>query len=119
MSQSAPRSKLISLRLSVDQRRELLERAGHQALSVYIRMQLFPANDNISISKPIDHQAGSQILARLGQSKIPNNLELLANAMRSGSLVLDEESKSALLQACADIATIKELVMNSLMVEED
>ncbi|MEO1610036.1 MAG: hypothetical protein AAFR90_12030 [Pseudomonadota bacterium] len=122
MNKSAPQSKPLSLRLSPAQRRELERRAGKQPLSIYIRAQLFAANDNAPVSGKQDlvnnRQALAQILAKLGQNGIASNLKELADAARSGSLVLDEESNAALLKASADIAEIKALLMQSLGIKE-
>jgi len=122
MNKSNQQSKPISLRLKDAQRRELKRRAGDNSLSTYIRAQLFAANDNAPVSgkraPTNDRQALAQILAKLGQNSISNNLDILAKAARSGSLVLDEESKAVLLQASADIAQIKTLLMQSLGIKE-
>jgi len=122
MKKSAQHSKPLSLRLTATQRRELERRAGRKSLSDYIRMQLFAANDNtpnLDPSLPLNrYQALARILAKLGQNGASKNLQALAEAARSGSLVLDEESKAALLQASADIAEIKSLLMQSLGIKE-
>ncbi|MEO1610706.1 MAG: hypothetical protein AAFR90_15550, partial [Pseudomonadota bacterium] len=100
----------------------LERRAGKQPLSIYIRAQLFAANDNARVSGKqalANHrQALAQILAKMAQGEIAANLRVLADAARSGSLVLDEDSKATLLQASADIAEIKALLMQSLGIKE-
>ncbi len=118
MNKPARQSKPISLRITATQRRDLERRAGKKPLSIYIRAQLFAANDNARVSGKNNRQALAQILAKLGQNGIANNLQTLADAARSGSLVLDEESKAALLQASDDIAAIKSLLMQSLGIKE-
>jgi len=91
-------------------------------MAAYIRTQLFPANDNTPVSDKqavTNHRhATAQILAKLAQGEVVSNLRTLVEAAQSGSLVLDDEAKAALLQAYADIAEIKSLLMQTLDTKE-
>ena len=54
------------------------------------------------------------LLAKLGQSKIPNNLNQLAKAVHSGSLVLTPDIEAELREAAADIAAMRAMLVAAL-----
>lgn len=118
------RSRKIDLRLSEAERESLEVRAGRQPLGVYIRTQLFAANDNTpprragGISQD-DRQLLAAVLARLGQSGLPDTLYELREAARSGALLLDPAAMAKLEGACADTAAIKSTIMRALRIKED
>ena len=123
---SAEARVLLSVPLKPDQRAELLRRAGRQPLSTYVREQLFAANDNAPSkdrqkrhSAPVkDHAALTELLARLGKLDAAASLANLARLARLGALPVSPETEAALLQACADIAFIKSLLMKALGVRQ-
>ncbi len=122
MTKPPVRCHPFSLRLSHAQRRDLERRAGQHGMAAYIRTQLFHSNDNAPVSNKQtttnNRQAAAQILAKLAQGEVVANLRILVEAARSGSLVLDDEAKAALLQAYADIGEIKSLLMQTLDTKE-
>ena len=122
MKKPPARCHPFSLRLSHAQRRDLERRAGQIGMAAYIRTQLFTANDNAPLpgkQAATNHRhAAAQILAKLSQGEVVANLRTLVEAARSGSLVLDDEAKAALLQAYEDIAEIKSLLMQTLDTKE-
>ena len=61
-----------------------------------------------------DHQAIAAVLAKIGNSRIAGNINQLAKAANSGSLVLTPEIAAELRQAAADIAEIRHLVLKGL-----
>ena len=66
-----------------------------------------------------DHKALAEVLACLGASRIPNNLNQLAKHANSGSLYLDRETKAQLSGACADIRVMRQLLMVALGMRVD
>ncbi|MBA4233884.1 MAG: hypothetical protein C0465_25260 [Ralstonia sp.] len=117
---------LLSVPLTAEQKTELLQRAGRQPLSAYARDRLFAANDNAPVKNRKtrhsaavkDHKALAEILARLGKSDQASSLTELSRLARLGALPVTPETEAALLQASADIAAIKSLLMKALGVRE-
>ena len=107
-----------SLRLSVEERQLLEELAGTKPLGAYIRETLLsnakprrgltsrPKEDNIILA---------QILAQLGASRLPNNINQLARAANTGSLFVTDDVLHDLNQAVENIAFIKETLINCLL----
>jgi len=118
--------KLLSVPLSPEQHAELGVRAGCEPLSAYVRAQLFPANDNNPRPKrrprgaaPVkDKVALAQLLALVGKSDAAGTLRELARLARIGALSITPETETAILQACADIAAMKALLMKGLGIRE-
>lgn len=115
---------ILSIPLTLDLKADLERRAGRQPVSVYARGVLFPANDNAPTNSRTarhyhrDRQALASLLARLGAMETANNLQEMARFARLGALPLTPEVEAALLQACADIAGIKALLIKALGVRE-
>ncbi|MEM9030487.1 MAG: hypothetical protein AAGC70_19175 [Pseudomonadota bacterium] len=118
MSKAARRPAPLSLRLSEKERADLKALAGEQNLHAYIRACLLAANDNAPANDKEDRRQLAQILAKLGQGEMAANLRALADAAKSGSLVMDEATSEAIQHACADIAEIKTLLMRGLRIKE-
>lgn len=112
-----------SLRLSRDERARLEREAAGQPLGAYIRSRLL--NDgNIAPRQrgkfPVkDHQALAALLGRLGQSEIAVRLSVLADAARSGSLVLLPNLEADLRQAIAEVGEMRALLLRALGLSED
>ena len=114
-----------SLRLTLEERRELEDHAGRQPLGVYIRQRLFAEQGakgkrQRAARRPTvhDEQALAQVLALLGQSRLASNVNQLARAANSGSLPVSPDTEAALSAASADVATIKTLLMRALGIRE-
>jgi hypothetical protein len=124
MSRSEPKSPApFSLRLTADERAQLERRAAGTPMGAYIRACLFASESShrrITRGKaPVaDHKALAQLLARLGQSRLPNNINQLARAANTGALPITQETEAALRTAAADIAAMKRLLLRALGVRE-
>lgn len=106
-----------SLRLSEEEKTYLQERAGARPLSVYIREKLLGdrAEKRRELRKPrIDDQKLSALLAGLGHSRIPNNLNQLAKAANCGSLDMSSDSERQLQEACAAVIAMREALFIAL-----
>lgn len=123
---SADTRVLLSVTLTQEQKAQLLDRAGRQPISAYVRDCLFAANDNEPSkprqkrhSAPIkDHSALAASLAKIGQLDAAASLTELARLARLGTLPMTPETEAVLNQACADISLIKTLLMTALGVRE-
>jgi hypothetical protein len=106
-----------SLRLSPEERERLDFDAGDMPLAAYIRSRLFddPTPRKRRMKRPVkDHKLLAELLTKLGASRISNNLNQLARAANSGSLLLIPEIENDLRQALADIAWMRKILMQGL-----
>ncbi len=108
-----------SLRLTFEERARLESEAGDMPLGTYIRSRLFdrPATDRRprQIKRPVkDKQALASLLGELGKSRIANNLNQLAKAANSGSLLLTSETEKSLQEACAGVQWLRTTLMQAL-----
>jgi hypothetical protein len=118
MREGEARQAPFSLRLTRDERETLESRAGTMPLGAYIKSVLFaddaPKYRARRKSPVADTKALADVLACLGASRIPNNLNQLAKAANTGSLYFDEETKRDLSRACDDIRVMRALLMTAL-----
>ena len=108
----------LSIRLTAEEEAMLEEASAGMSKSDYGRLCIFGEKTKPRRTRgkhPVkDHKALSKVLAMLGASRIPNNLNQLAKAVHTGALVLSPEVKTTLLNACADIREIKEMLIKAL-----
>ena len=105
------------LRLSMEERARLEYDAGDMPLGAYARSRLFadPTPRKRRMRRPIkDHKILAQLLTKLGASRIANNLNQLARAANSGSLLLMPEIEADLKQALSDIAWMRKTLIKGL-----
>ncbi len=105
------------LRLSTEERARLEYEAGDMPLGTYVRSRLFntPTPRKRRMKRPVkDHKLLAELITKLGASRIANNLNQLARAANSGSLLLTPEIEEDLRQALADIAWIRKTLMQGL-----
>jgi len=107
-----------SLRLSFEERAILERAAGDLPVAAYIKSLLFAEHAPHIASRrraPVkDSKALAELLACLGASRIPNNLNQLAKHANSGSFYFDRETKAQLGAACEDIRAMRQLLMKAL-----
>lgn len=118
------KSKPFSVRLTPEERLLLEKRAGVRSLGEYIRERLLGAQRRKPKSSrnqfpTADKQSLAKALALLGRTSLGSSMAKLAEAARLGTLPVSEETERMLQQACADIATIKSLIMKALGIQED
>lgn len=63
-------------------------------------------------------RALTQILAKLGGSDIATNLSEISRLARLGALPLTLETHAEIIQAAADIADMKSMLMQALRIKE-
>ena len=112
------RTPPFSLRLSFEERVKLERQAGAMPLAAYIKSLVF-AEDAPTYRKPLksvdaDQKLLAEVLACLGSSRLPNNLNQLAKAANSGALYCDAETKAELKRACDDVRAMRLLLMQAL-----
>lgn len=107
-----------SLRLTQDEKAQLLAEAGHKPLGFYIRERLFGANAaprKRQGNSPVKNQeALARVLAALGQSRLSANLNQLAKAVNTGSLPVTPETEADLQQACHEVSALRADLLRAL-----
>lgn len=111
-----------SLRLTFEQRAKLEAAAGDISLAGYILSKLFDGDHpppRRRVKNPVkDQQALSQVLGKLGQSRLSSNLNQLARAANSGSLSVTPDTEAALIAAAVEIGEIRRLLIDALNLRE-
>lgn len=115
------KTKPFCIRLTKSEREYLSKKAGKRPLGSYIRSQLL--NDQEQRRKvqrrpnPDDAKI-SQLLAVLGQSRLPQNLNQIAKAANMGALPVSQELITELHQACADIGYMRSELISALGLQD-
>jgi hypothetical protein len=102
--------------------RTRLERAAAGlSLGEYIRQRVFdesvPKRRTRGKHPVRDYEVLGQLLGALGRSHMANNLNQLARAANCDSLVMTPENRAILLEACADIRMMREMLVRALGLE--
>lgn len=117
-SRKTPRPAPFCLRLSQEERVLLEHDAGELSLGEYIRQRLFKdavTKRRKAQKNPVeDKKLLGQVLAELGKSRLPNNINQIAKAIHTGTLLLSPDVRAALLEACADIQAIRTMLIKAL-----
>ncbi|HEV7437682.1 MAG TPA: plasmid mobilization relaxosome protein MobC [Pseudorhizobium sp.] len=107
-----------SVRLTDDERRLLEAKANGLPLGLFVRQQVLAGASTHKRRRAsrahADQKILAELLAALGASRIANNLNQLAHAANMGSLVLDVETKTAVIRASDDIMVMRLLLMQGL-----
>lgn len=111
-----------SIRLTEDERRSLLERAGKLPLGVFIRDLILAGGSQTPrrrTANPVkDHEALARVLAAFGQSRIANNLNQLAKAVNTGALPVTPETESEIHAACTAVIAMRRDLIRALGLPE-
>lgn len=111
-------SPRVTLRLTEEEFARLKRAAAGVSISAYIRKQLF--GDQASLRKtrsrvPVKNQkALAQVLGKLGETRIANNLNQIAYEANCGSLLMDQQTEEELKIACAHIAWMRVKLIEAL-----
>ena len=107
----------LSLRLSRAERAWIERAAGSMPVSTYIKSRIFDGESTKRRAPRVvtaDQRALAGLLAQLGSSRLASNLNQLAKAANSGSLYVDEHTRSQLLASCADVRSMRQILMIAL-----
>jgi len=106
-----PETHPFSIRLTEDEKRLLLARAGRVPLGTYIRDAILSGDAQAKRRRqanPVkDHEALARVLAALGQSRLSNNLNQLAKAVNIGALPVTPETETEITEACRAVAAMR------------
>ena len=107
-----------SLRLTYEERAQLIAESSGRPLGMYIRECLLgdAAKPRRSYgNSPVrDYEALGRVLGVLGQSRLASNLNQLAKAVHSGSLPVTPETEADIRQACRDVADMRAELLKAL-----
>lgn len=104
----------ISFRPTKEERERLLQDAGGMSQSAYIRQCLFGQKASKRVVPHVDRVLLAQILAKLGESRISNNLNQIAYHANSGSLILDDATVEEINEACLHVAWMHTQLIEAL-----
>ncbi|MBB4212783.1 hypothetical protein EV659_11711 [Rhodothalassium salexigens DSM 2132] len=111
-----------SLRLSFEEKQKLIEDAGRQSISAYIKERLFDPDTPVKQARGLnpvkDQKALAQLLGMLGSSRIAKNLNELADAARVGALPINEDTEKAIKRACDDVRIMRRFLLAALGIRE-
>lgn len=106
------------LRLFFEERAKLEQEAAGKPLGPYILARLFnqpsPRKRRYKSKPRTDQKLLAQILGAIGASRMASNLNQLAKAVNSGSLIVSPETESALRAACRDIDFLRRELIKAL-----
>ena len=95
-------------------------------MSGYIHNRLFDDNGNVrgserpvaGIGRVKDRAALAQALARMGQLRLSEGFNALAEAAKIGALPVTDDTEAKIRKACQAVDDIKALLMHSLGIKE-
>lgn len=117
VTQKEPKTKSLPVRFTREERAELERRAGGESLGSFIRGQLFAGDRKAhrAARAPVKDQVSiAQLLGLLGKSDVGARLDYLVTAHECGTLVLDDETRDAIVTACAEVHAMRALLMKAL-----
>lgn len=115
LAKRKPRTPILTLRLSEEERARLEQDAAGTTLSAYARSKLFegakPLRRRAPAASVEDRAALTRALAMLGRSTEVAALKAMTKAVSDGRVQVSPDTERALLEACATIDAIrKELI---------
>ena len=108
----------ITFRPTDEERAMLKEDAAGMSQSAYIRKCLFGRRASKRVVPEADRMLIAQILARLGETRIPNNLNQIAYHANCGSLVLDDVTIEDINEACLHVAWMRTQLIEALGLKD-
>ncbi|MFK7957589.1 MAG: hypothetical protein AB8B96_15925 [Lysobacterales bacterium] len=106
-----------SVRLTLEERNLLEERAGRQPLGRYIREQLLgqEATRRKIVQRPkVNDEQLAAVLSMLGQTHLASNLNQLARHANMGTLDVDREICDELQEACDAVIVMRDALLSAL-----
>lgn len=108
----------ITFRPTEEERAILKVDAGGMSQSAYIRKCLFGRKASKRVVPEADLVLLAQILAKLGENRIPNNLNQIAYHANCGSLLLDDVTIQEINEACLYVAWMRTQLIEALGLKD-
>ncbi|MDQ0465586.1 hypothetical protein QO010_003375 [Caulobacter ginsengisoli] len=118
MRDAAKHRTHVTIRVSPEQRAQLERLAAGMPLGPFMLWRSLDPDSPPPRSRdkfPVkDHIAISQVLARLGDSRIANNINQLTRLAHTGSLPVSPETEDALRLVCRYLVEMRRLLLRAL-----
>ena len=108
----------ITFRPTAEERERLKADAAGMSQSAYIRQRLFGNKASKRVVPEADRVLLAQILAKLGETRIANNLNQIAHQANCGSLLLDNLTVEEINEACLSIAWMRVQLIEALGLKD-
>jgi len=92
--------------------------AAGMSQSAYIRKCLFGKKASKRVVPEVDRVLLAQILAKLGESRIANNLNQIAYHANCGSLILEDVTIEEINEACLHVAWMRTQLIEALGLKD-
>jgi hypothetical protein len=106
-----------SIRFSEEQKAKLKKEANGKPIGVFVRAQLFDDDGSLRphIVRPVDDpKVLAQVLGKLGQSNLANNLNQMTKLAHSGALPVSPEVCQELTRACREVSEMRAMLVKAL-----
>ena len=117
-----PRDKTVDYRITIRISREELEQikvdAQGMSRSAYVRRCIFGSRASKRILPEADRVLLAQVLAKLGETRIANNLNQIAYHANCGALVIDDLTIEEINEACFHVACMRTQLVKALGLKE-
>ena len=107
----------ISVRFSEKERALLVQYAGRQSLSAYVREKVLGDHTEQrrkTQASSVDQALFAKGLALLGQSRLSQNVNQIAKGLNSGTLAVTPDVVAEVQQACSDVRLIRQALLTAL-----
>lgn len=112
------RTRTITCRVTEEEYERLERDAAGTSISDHMRACFFGDSAPVRRTRgkfPVkDHKLIAQLLAKLGDSRIANNLNQLARLANTGSLPVTPETEETLRLVCRYVADVRRLLLQAL-----
>lgn len=108
----------ITFRPTAEERERLKADAVGMSQSAYIRQCLFGNKASKRVVPDTDRVLLAQILAKLGETRMANNLNQIAHQANCGSLLLDDLTVEEINEACLSIAWMRVQLIKALGLKD-
>lgn len=108
----------VTIRITEDEFDQLVADSEGMSQSAYIRQCLFGNKASKRVVPEADRLLLAQILAKLGESRIANNLNQIAYHANCGSLVLDDVTIEEINEACFQVAWMRTQLIEALGLKD-
>ncbi len=107
-----------SIRFTEEERAFLDKHAAGMSWADYIRARVFdefiPKRRTRNKTPVKDYWFLSRILGELGRSRIANNLNQIARAVNTGTLIVSAETERLIQEACRAVIQMRDLLLQAL-----
>lgn len=108
----------VTIRITEDEFNQLVTDSNGTSHSAHIRRCMFGNKTSKRVVPEADRLLLAQILAKLGESRIANNLNQIAYHANCGSLVLEDVTIEEINEACLHVAWMRTQLIKALGLKD-